>query len=74
LLWEAGIGGTAVVAVYVDADGVVQRMQIRVSSGHDPLDAAALRVAGMARFERPPEPGWRDMTVLFHPRPRESGR
>jgi TonB family protein len=74
VLSAAGIGGTAVVAVYVDTDGVVQRMQIRVSSGHDPLDAAALQVAGMARFERSPEPGWRDMTVLFRPRPRDSGR
>ncbi len=50
LLRDAGIGGTAHVWFFIDADGTVQKTQIQKSSGHDALDQAALRVAETIRL------------------------
>jgi TonB family protein len=45
LLREAGIGGTALIWLYIDEGGVVRDVRIRESSGHEALDRAALDVA-----------------------------
>jgi TonB family protein len=50
LLKDAGIGGTAQVWLFIDAEGVVQNAQINQSSGHQALDEAALRVAEQIAF------------------------
>lgn len=49
-LREAGIGGTVVLHVFVDADGVPTRSQIAESSGYPQLDAAAREVVDRMRF------------------------
>jgi TonB family protein len=54
LLRDAGIGGTASVHFFIDADGVVQNVVISRSSGYPALDAAALNVAAAMRFS----PAW----------------
>jgi TonB family protein len=51
LLREAGVAGVATVFMYVDTTGAVQDVRIQSSSGHQPLDDAALRVAGTYRFD-----------------------
>lgn len=50
LLRDAGISGTTRVYFFIDADGMVVRTLIDVSSGRDDLDAAALSVADVYRF------------------------
>jgi TonB family protein len=70
LLRDAGIGGTAVVYVYVDAQGRVQRMQLARTSGYDALDEAALKVAAIMRFEPSvvdgrPVATWQEVPVVF---------
>lgn len=50
LLRDAGIGGTVHVRIFVDVEGVVQNAVVGRSSGHDPLDEAALRAARAMRF------------------------
>ena len=50
VLRDAGIEGTAVVWIYIDEEGLVQRTSLRRSSGHSALDDAALRVAQMIEF------------------------
>jgi TonB family protein len=70
LLRDAGIGGTAVVYVYVDERGRVQRMQLARTSGYDALDEAALKVAAIMRFEPSvvdgrPVAAWQEVPVVF---------
>lgn len=50
LLRDAGIGGTARVWLYIDEQGRVRRAQLNESSGYDPMDEAALRVAATMEF------------------------
>ena len=50
LLRDAGIGGTVRVYFFIEADGSVGSVQIDESSGHAPLDEAALAVASVYRF------------------------
>ena len=50
LLREAGIGGTVHLWFFIDADGKVQKLQVKESSGHRALDDAALRVGGAVAF------------------------
>ena len=50
LLRDAGIGGTVRVYFFIEADGSVGSSQIDQSSGHAPLDAAALSVANVYEF------------------------
>jgi protein TonB len=50
LLRDAGVGGTTIVWFFIDRDGSVQDTRIQKSSGHDALDAAAIRVARAMRF------------------------
>ena len=50
LLRDAGIGGTVKVWFFIDENGVVQNQVVHETSGHEALDAAALRVAPVFRF------------------------
>lgn len=50
LLRDAGVGGTALVWVYIDEEGRVQRTRLDATSGYADLDAAALRVAERMEF------------------------
>lgn len=49
-LRDAGVGGTVVVWVPIDAEGQVTDARVQDSSGHDRLDEAALGVLPQARF------------------------
>lgn len=50
LLRNAGVSGTVRVYFFIDQEGRVQDKRIDRSSGHEALDDAALRVAGVYRF------------------------
>lgn len=50
LLRDAGIGGTVQVWFFIDENGAVQNQLVQETSGHEALDAAALRVAPVFRF------------------------
>ncbi|MXY31367.1 MAG: M56 family metallopeptidase [Gammaproteobacteria bacterium] len=50
ILRDAGIGGTTSVHFFIDTSGVVQRVLVAETSGHEVLDSAALRVARTFRF------------------------
>jgi TonB family protein len=72
LLRDAGIGGSARVWFLVDARGVVRKIQIDESSGHEALDDAAIRVAEVIRFTpaRNREklvPVWISLPITFRP-------
>ena len=49
-LRDNGIGGTAMVHVFIDAEGTVHDVTMAESSGHAGLDQAALEVAGIIKF------------------------
>ena len=70
LLREAGIGGTVRVYFFIDEGGRVQDYRIDVSSGHQALDDAALRVADVFRFSPAlnrddPVPVWVQFPITF---------
>jgi protein TonB len=50
LLRDAGIGGAVQVWFFIDEQGKLVRTLINASSGHQALDQAALRVAGIIQF------------------------
>jgi len=50
LLRDAGIGGTAMVWIFIDEEGKVVRTQVQTSSGFPALDEAALKVADIIQF------------------------
>lgn len=50
LLRDAGIGGTVVIYLFIDEEGIVQNTKVNQSSGHTSLDEAALRVGNVMRF------------------------
>ena len=50
LLRDAGIGGTVQVFFFIDEEGRVGDFRVDQSSGHVPLDDAAIAVAGIYRF------------------------
>ena len=49
-LLDAGIGGAVLVWAYVDEEGRVGQVRVAETSGHDSLDAAALKVVDRIRF------------------------
>ncbi|MGD2217575.1 MAG: energy transducer TonB [Gemmatimonadales bacterium] len=60
ILQDAGIGGTVLVSVFIDASGRVQNAQVQASSGVAALDEAALRAVYEIEFT----PAWNmDKTV-----------
>lgn len=73
LLREAGVGGRVVVWFFIEDDGRVGAVRLRESSGHEALDAAALRVAGVYRFSPALNrdqrvPVWVQFPITFQPR------
>ena len=73
ILRDAGIGGQVGLLVYIDEEGVVQEARVQESSGHPPLDAAALRAVESFQF-RPAlnldrtVPVWIALPVTFQSR------
>jgi TonB family protein len=51
LLKDAGVVGQALVYMFIDTTGTVTDVRIDKTSGHQALDDAALRVAGLFRFD-----------------------
>lgn len=49
-LRDAGIGGTVLMAMYLDEDGQARRVGLERSSGYDALDRVALRAADIMEF------------------------
>ncbi len=49
-LKAAGVGGTAVVWVFIDEEGVVRNVRLKESSGNDALNQAALAAASSIEF------------------------
>ncbi len=50
LLKDAGIGGTTVVHLFIDEEGIVRNQLLKETSGHAGLDNAALKIVTVARF------------------------
>jgi len=50
ILKDVGIGGSVEMWIHVDESGAVARHEVKTSSGHDLLDAAAGRVVNQMRF------------------------
>ena len=50
LLKDAGIGGTVIVHLFIDEEGIVRNQLVKVSSDHAGLDNAALKIVTVARF------------------------
>jgi protein TonB len=50
MLRDAQIGGTVVVWLFIDTEGVVENSKVQTASGYPMLDAAALNVANTMRF------------------------
>lgn len=72
LLREAGIGGTVRVYFHISATGEVAEARIDISSGHEALDRAALRVADAYRFtpalnRDQTVPVWVSFPITFRP-------
>jgi TonB family protein len=70
LLRDAGIGGTVQAWIYIDETGTVGRTLVNVSSGHQALDEAALRVVSIIQFTPAlnrdvPVPVWISLPVAF---------
>ena len=70
LLRDAGIGGTTIVWFFIDENGVVRNQAIQTSSGSEPLDEAALRVAPVFEFtpaenRGQPVPVWVQLPITF---------
>jgi TonB family protein len=70
LLRDAGIGGTAMVWIFIDETGKVRDARLNTSSGYDALDQAALRVTELMQFtaarnREEPVPVWIALPVTF---------
>jgi protein TonB len=50
LLRDAGIGGTAMVWIFIDEEGKVVNTEVKTSSGFPALDQSALKVADIIQF------------------------
>lgn len=69
-LRDAGIGGTVLLWVLVDREGIVRRAVTRQSSGHETLDHVALGLAPHLRFYpaldgATPVPSWYSAPFQF---------
>ena len=69
-LKEARIGGSVGMSFYVNAQGVVERFEMKESSGKAELDQAALRVARQVQFTpamrgSEPVPAWVALAIPF---------
>lgn len=73
LLRNAGVGGQVLIHFFIDAEGVVQDTRVATSSGHEALDAAALRVGAVFEFSPAlnldvPTPVWIALPITFQAR------
>lgn len=50
LLKDAGIGGTVIVHLFINEEGIAKNSLVKDGSGHKGLDDAALKIALVARF------------------------
>jgi TonB family protein len=70
MLRTAGIGGKTLTWIFIDENGRVRTTQVKVTSGYEPLDSAALHVARQMRF-RPAMnrdqvvPVWVEIPIVF---------
>ncbi|UCC25192.1 MAG: M56 family metallopeptidase [Gemmatimonadales bacterium] len=69
-LREAGVGGTANIWFFINAEGVVEDLRVQRSSGQPELDGAALQVARAIRFtpalnRDEPVPVWVAFPITF---------
>ena len=69
-LRDAGVGGTVKIWFFITEDGSLSDLRVDESSGHEALDAAAIRVAQRFRFspasdEGTPVPVWISVPVTF---------
>ncbi len=76
LLRDAGVGGTVIAWMHIDANGRLLETRVRESSGHPALDEAALRVADSylfspARNLAEPVPVWVQIPITFRAQPEE---
>ncbi len=72
MLKDAGIGGTVILWVYIDEEGVVQKSQVNKTSGYPAMDKAAQDVAGEMRFSPAfnrdkKTPVWISIPIEFKP-------
>ena len=70
ILRDAGVGGTVVVWFFISEEGTVLDRRLSESSGHEPLDQAALGVADVFRFSPglnrgEPVPVWIQLPITF---------
>lgn len=80
-LWDEGVEGQAVVMLHVSAEGTVDSVYVRTTSGYEAMDAAAVEGAKAMRFtpgRRGPDPVdvWIRLPVRFSktpPGPGEGG-
>ena len=77
-LWDEGVESQAVVMVHVTAEGTVDSVYVRTTSGYEAMDTAALRGARELRFQpgrRGEEPVdvWVRLPVRFSRTPPEPG-
>lgn len=73
LLRDAGIGGTVLLWVFIDQEGVVQRTLVKTTSGYVAFDEAALTVAPEMKFSPALNrdlyvPVWIEIPLIFHTR------
>jgi TonB family protein len=73
LLRDAGIGGTVLLWVFIDQEGVVQRTLVKNTSGYVAFDEAALNVAPEMKFTPALNrdlrvPVWLEIPLIFHTR------
>ena len=73
ILRDAGVGGSVTVWFFISEEGTVLDRRISQSSGHVPLDEAALEVADVFRFSPALNreqivPVWIQLPITFQPR------
>jgi len=77
-LWDQGVEGQAVVMVHVTAEGTVDSVYVRATSGYEAMDSAAVAGARELRF-RPGRRGedavdvWVRLPVRFSKSPPQPG-
>ena len=77
-LWDEGVESQAVVMVHVTAEGTVDSVYVRTTSGYEAMDTAALRGARELRFEpgrrgEKPVDVWVRLPVRFSRTPPAAG-
>lgn len=76
--WQAGVGGETLLQIHIAADGLVDSVRVKKTSGHGSLDSAAVEGARRlryrpARHEGEPIGVWATLPVRY-PMPAPAGR